>query len=141
MDTINTAAMEHLQRLLGTLCLLFGSLVAPAQLVFVPDTNLRNALNIWVPGCVDGSGFLDTAVPAAADSTMTLEVNWTPADLTGLGSIPALKRLTVRSTCLFFPDTWMLCSTNSISVPEWPLDLRVLSLNHGTYPALPAWHG
>lgn len=127
------------RNLFGALCILFFSLATQAQLVFIPDTNLRSALNEWVPGCMDVSGFLDTSVPAAADSTLVLEVRWTPADLTGIGSVPVIKRLTVRSTCLFFPDTWVPCTTNSISIGEWPVDLRVLSLDHGTYPVLPAW--
>ena len=64
-----------------------------AQLVFIPDTNLRNWFNSYSPGCVDASGWFDPQDPGIqADTTFIISPEgwW---DMTGFDAIPNCRRL------------------------------------------------
>ena len=70
--------------LLGVLC---AGLMhnASAQLVFVPDTNLRAYLDSVMPGVVDANGYIDSNGPQALGATqLAIGANWSPMDLTGI---------------------------------------------------------
>jgi uncharacterized repeat protein (TIGR01451 family) len=112
-----------------------------AQPVLIPDVQLRAALNEWVPGAVDASGFMDPNDPdILAQEYLELHVRWSPADLTGLEALAALDHLQVISECDALGDgTWEVCSTNIINVPQWPQALLSISLMRGTLPSLPPW--
>lgn len=126
--------------LISLLLAVVGSQRVRSQTVFIPDTQLRTVLNEWVPGCVDASGYLDPEVPdALVDTSLAVEVTWTPADLTGLSSLTGLRELIIRSECDFFPDQWSPCDANTISSPEWPMGLTALSILRGTWTAFPTW--
>lgn len=110
-----------------------------AQLVFVPDTSLRSALNVWVPGAVDASGYLDTGNPAVlAQNTMQLGVNWTPADLTGIDALGNLTSLSITGLCFdLMSGEYGPCDSDSISIPNWPVGLSSLRLYKGTWGMFP----
>lgn len=123
-------------------CMLVAFCFVPrvtAQLVFVPDTSLRSALNQWVPGAVDASGYLDTGNSAVvAQNTLELGVNWTPADLTGIDALGNLASLSITGLC--FDPMWGEygpCDSISISIPNWPAGLSSLRLDKGTWGMLP----
>lgn len=117
--------------------------VTRAQLVFVPDTNLRNALNAWVPGCVDAAGYLDPDDPdVQAHSSLTLQVDWTPADLTGVNALSSLYTLSIRGgyTIVNWGEPEFISDdSGSISIPYWPSGLQSLVLDRGTWNMLPSF--
>lgn len=87
-----------------------------AQPVFVPDTNLRNAINSQVPGAVDVNGYIDPANPVVVATTdLNLYIAWSPADLAGLTAFTELEGLNVMSA-----------GTVVLSVPAWPDSLKEL---------------
>lgn len=110
-----------------------------AQLVLIPDHNLRSALNEWVPGAVDASGYLDTGNPAVlAQPSFSLTVDWTPADLTGIDALGHLEELSISSQCyLVMSDQYVPCDSSHCSIPAWPDGLLALRLNRGTWSTLP----
>ncbi len=131
------------------LLLLFVSTVrfTNAQLVFMPDTNLRNFLSEVIPGAIDGNGFLDTQHPAAS-GLESLYMMWPPIpgpwdpipplDLTGIEGLTGLADLHIA--CLH-EDGWVLATFDDVpvNVPSWPANLKELTLRLGTYATLPPW--
>lgn len=77
----------------STLCVGSFSL-ATAQLVFVQDTNLRAYLDSVIPGVVDANGYIDSSGPLALGVTeLTINFDWTPADITGIEAFSNLEEL------------------------------------------------
>jgi uncharacterized repeat protein (TIGR01451 family) len=131
-------------RTILTAIVAIGSIhAAPAQGVFVPDTNLRNALNAWVPGCVDAAGYLNPDDPdVQAQHSLTLQVDWTPADLTGVNALSSLDTLSIRGgyTIVDWGEPEFIPSDNGlISIPDWPSSLQSLVLDRGTWNVLPSF--
>lgn len=119
---------------------IFGTAsLSHAQEVFIPDTNLRVALNEWVPGAVDPGGYLDTGIPAVlAQGSLTLNIAWTPADLTGVDALNSLTSLSIHAICYNpWSDSYGPCDSVNISIPAWPVGLHALELDHGTWTSLP----
>src|SRR5262245_6922930 len=82
-----------------------------AQLVFVPDVDLRAEINSAVPGAVNASGYIDTTDPVVlAATSLVLDITWSPADLTGVEAFPNLELLYVY--CIGAPT--------SMSITAWP---------------------
>lgn len=118
-----------------------------AQLVFMPDTNLRNFLSEVIPGAIDGDGFLDTQHPAAS-GLESLYMMWPPIpgpwdpppplDLTGIEGLTGLEDLHIA--CLH-EDGGVLATFDDVpvTVPSWPANLKELTLRLGTYATLPPW--
>jgi len=100
---------------------LLGGLALPmaAQLVFIPDTEMRAWLNGRVPGVVDVNGYMDTAFPGIANCTSASLVilPWGPTDLTGLQYLTALISFELFS------------SLTDVGIPNWPPNLITLQLN------------
>ncbi|MFT3884231.1 MAG: hypothetical protein QM724_02005 [Flavobacteriales bacterium] len=120
-----------------------------AQNVFIPDVNMRNWLNAQVPGCVDGTGHMDTtnvdlgAAPQDETGSSILEVTWAPSDLKGLQylrgngalslhfkmagttSLPAFPRNITRLEIIGYPNS---------TLPPIPVSIAGLDLEH--LPAL-----
>lgn len=137
---------------------MFGIAVASTslvqgQLVFVPDTNLRNAINAQVPGAVDANGYIDPANPdvigaevlyfGVADSTIM--------DFTGISAFGRLKEMVVfgssgaEATIPAWPDSIarisLMANIGIPTLPPFPSTLRLLYL-HGisqlsSLPTLP----
>lgn len=123
-------------------CVLATFGIAPrsnGQLVFVPDINLRAALNAWVPGAVDASGNLDLSNPAVvAQSSLGLNIEWSPADLTGIDALEDLTSLVLHGRCYsVWSDSYGPCDSAQISIPAWPSNLLALQLDRGTWANLP----
>lgn len=123
-------------------CMFVAFCVVPritAQFVFVPDTSLRSALNEWVPGAVDASGYLDAGNPAVlAENTLTLNVDWTTVDLTGVDALTNLTSLTVLGRLYnVMQDNLVPSDSGTFSIPNWPGGLLSLKLDRGTWNVLP----
>ena len=130
------------RNLFGALCILFCSLSAQAQLVFIPDTHLRARLAAWAPGAVDVDGNLDPQHPnVVSKSSLSIdaEMDWDPVDLTGLGALDQLDSLYVTFVWVEGQMTLASFDTVQISVPAWPPNLTKMNLLCGTYASLPAW--
>jgi uncharacterized repeat protein (TIGR01451 family) len=128
--------------LFGVLCVLFCSLATQAQLVFIPDTNLREYLAAWAPGAVDGDGFLDPQHPSVlAHSWLSVEaeMDWDPVDLTGLEALDQLDSLYVNFVWQEGGMTLASFDTVQVSANAWPPNLTKMNLLCGTYASLPAW--
>lgn len=136
MMTINNFLVRTTPLVLVAFCLV--NQVA-AQLVFVPDTSLRTALNTWVPGCVDASGNLDTGDPAVlTQSSLVLTVDWTTVDLTGVGALTNLTSLSVLGRSYdVMQDNLVPSDSGTFSIPSWPSGLVSLKLDRGTWNVLP----
>ena len=99
-----------------------------AQLTFVPDVDLRAAINVEVPGAVDANGYIDSTNPVVlATQNLDLELTWQPVDLTGIEAFTALESLGLSS--------WPALST--FHVPAWPPSITELSLDIGGLECLP----
>lgn len=134
--TFNNLLFRKISLALVTCCLVP---LANAQLVPIPDTSLRTALNLWVPGCVDANGNLDTGSPSVlAQSSLVLTVDWTVVDLTGVDALSNLTSLTVQGRIYgdwlgdFYPS-----DSGTFSIPSWPSGLVSLKLDRGTWNVLP----
>lgn len=132
--------------------LLGGALCASgsvhAQTVFIPDLQFRNKLNAWVPGLVDGLGYMPTNNDDLLPNSFTLNVNWTPANLAGLGALQGLKNLTmtvwdnvVLTTVPVLPPTLVSLATQRYPLATaWPVmppycsQLRVQDCLHADLP-------
>ncbi len=134
--------------LFGALCVLFCSLTTQAQLVFIPDTNFRELLSLFVPGAIDANGFLDPQHPEALGQ-VTMEFEWPqmfdgtldpvlPLDLTGIDALTNLQRLTINC-CHFDGMILGIFDDVPVTVPAWPASLRELNLWFGTYANMPPW--
>lgn len=135
--------------------LLFGAGMASAQLVLIPDTNMRAWLNMMAPGSVNGTGYLDTQSPALVMPpwvySVDLNVNWAPSDLTGLQYLQGIEGLTVTytqpggSVLPAFPDSLDRIALHGFPgavLPALPSSLTKLFLYDcialGSVPALPS---
>jgi uncharacterized repeat protein (TIGR01451 family) len=124
--------LKRLAKLALTLVLLTGMhMSCTAQLVLVPDTNIRSWLNDVAPGSVDANGYLDTQSPALelAYSYYTLSIDWAPSDLTGIEYLHGASVITIE----------YLIGGPTV-VPSWPTDLNTLSVvgfPEASMPALP----
>jgi len=110
-----------------------------AQLVFIPDTNLRNWMNSYSAGCVDSNGWFDPSDPGImADTAFSIAV-WSGYDLTGFEALPNCRRLSMGASDAFnlatitaFPDSlrslWMEYFGDLSSLPNLPPDLEHLAL-------------
>jgi len=65
--------------------------------VFVPDTNMRGALNYAITGIVDVNGIMDTLHPGIADLDVFMAPNITleSLDLTGIEYLDSLDVLII----------------------------------------------
>jgi uncharacterized repeat protein (TIGR01451 family) len=114
-----------------------GWQVTRAQLVFIPDTNLRQVLNAWALGAVDANGYIDTQHPnVLARHSLNFEVYYDPMDLSGLEALDQLDSLSIQ--CYIAVDHFNLDSI-TVTVNSWPANLHYLRLFLGTYPTLPDW--
>ena len=117
---------------IGSAAMVYG------QLIFVPDATLRAKLLSVIPGCIDGGGNLDLSHPSVvALSELDLQVDWSPADLTGLHAMADLQRLSLTFSCEWGPDNWLPCHDVVWSIPSWPPSLTGLVLNKGTTAVIP----
>ena len=92
---------------IAILCLVCSG-TAQAQLVFIPDTVMRNVYNGWVPGCVDASGYLDATYPGVSTFNYPIFLSTDGVhDLSGLGYFAGLTTLELNGaegdTALVFP--------------------------------------
>ncbi len=115
----------------GTCCVLVIALIPTAsiaQLTFVPDVDLRAAINMEVPGAVDANGYIDGANPVVlATQSMDIEFTWHPVDLTGIEAFTALESLGLSSVTALY----------SFAAPAWPPNITVLTLDIGGLVCLP----
>ena len=116
-----------------SLSLLFAA--APslrAQLVFIPDTNMRAWLNDQITGVVDGAGYMDTQHPGIATAIYgELIVTWNPADLTGLEYLTSM--ITFGLTC----DPYFVTTLTHSAFPPALVNLGVTHYPNATMPPLP----
>ena len=120
--------------LLTASLLLLGAGMARAQFVLIPDTSMRAWLNMMAPGCVDSAGYLDTLSPALVMppwvTSVSVYVNWSPSDLTGLQYLQGFDDLLVQYS-----------QPGTASLPAFPDSLdRITMRNYtgGTLPTLPS---
>ncbi|MEO8068456.1 MAG: T9SS type A sorting domain-containing protein, partial [Flavobacteriales bacterium] len=103
-----------------------------AQLVFIPDTDLRDWLNYNIPGIVDGAGYMDTAHPGIPSFTYgTLLLSSSIDDLS------ALQYLTGLTVFLIDFDP----GSNPPSAMAFPPQVTRLTVRYfagTTLPPLPA---
>ncbi|HRH68135.1 MAG TPA: hypothetical protein PLB89_01380 [Flavobacteriales bacterium] len=71
------------------------SLNASAQLVFLPDQQVRDQIEAWAPGTVDGNGYYNASDPAIQQVTDLVFSDFSALDLTGTEQLPALRLLVV----------------------------------------------
>lgn len=136
---------------IGLLSFALLSLVAirvpvSAQLVLIPDVNLRTWFNAQVPGCVDEAGFLDTTLPELQEvDTAILYITWEPFDLTGLEELANLNYLDVQGNgnggvinALPADLSWLrILNVPSTPLPTLPASLRYLDLIQLSLTELP----
>lgn len=84
----------------------FSVIGAFGQTVFIPDTDLRDALNDWAPGLVDVDGNMPTDNAALTPNAWDFAVGWSPCDLTGLESLAGLQELRISFFDPFMEVTW-----------------------------------
>jgi hypothetical protein len=131
-----------------TLVFLFLILGINAQTVFIPDPQFRAKLNAWAPGLVDVNGFMPVDNEALNPGTLELLVDWSPADLSGLGalqisSMTMIVEDDVQLTVFEAPDVWMLSIRGfpaNASWPQMPPGLESFTLAQSqvtTFPELP----
>ena len=70
-----------------------------AQPTFIPDVQLRDYLNDLVPGCVDGSGYLDPAFPGVQQITELYPPS-NCEDLTGLEQLAGVEYMKAGNLCV-----------------------------------------
>ncbi|MBP6575083.1 MAG: DUF11 domain-containing protein [Flavobacteriales bacterium] len=104
-----------------------------AQLVFVPDVELRTYLDSVIPGVVDANGYIDSSGPLAlATQELTINCDWSPADITGVEAFTNLEGLHLMNTDLLIP----------LTVSAFPPNLMELELYAGfsidSLPPFPA---
>jgi uncharacterized repeat protein (TIGR01451 family) len=134
--------MHDPRRFCLSAAVLFNMAILHGQLVFVPDPNLRAALNAEVPGSVNGAGYLDSQMPALLSlHYLELDIDWTPADLTGLEALSALDSMKVRNWYYNASiDQWMEGGPpNSVTIPAWSGSLERLRLIGFAPVGLPEW--
>ncbi|MEO8068094.1 MAG: T9SS type A sorting domain-containing protein [Flavobacteriales bacterium] len=130
---------------------------ATAQLVYVPDLDLRTYLDSVLPGVVDANGYIDSSGPQAQSMQyLTIGGNWSVMDLTGVEAFVNLYQLqvlnpvdagyvdTLTITALP-PNLQQLVIHNDFSLsslPQLPSALELLSLQDITdltaLPPLPS---
>jgi uncharacterized repeat protein (TIGR01451 family) len=125
-----------LSLLLSCCSFLLAPRPAEAQLVYMPDTNLRELFSPYV----DANGYIDPADPDVMDVTsLDLYITWSPADLTGIEAFTNANLLVVRSVCYMeWTDSYSLCQ-HDLSITAWPPQLTGLQARNGIWGALPAW--
>ncbi|MCC7502243.1 MAG: DUF11 domain-containing protein, partial [Flavobacteriales bacterium] len=133
--------------------LLACSSSSKAQFVFIPDPNMRTALNFLVPGSVDASGYMDTLNAGLVLPEVMLFVSWSPCDLTGLQYLTApytYVEFLAGSSCTVsgWPKQTISLELNGfpgISLPPWPSTVALISLltapNLLSIPAFPSTLG
>jgi len=123
--------------------------------VFIPDLNMRDVLNSYIPGIVDVSGMMDTLDPGIADlEVMSLGESFSTLpgsiDLKGIEYLDSLRSLYLDLSYGWqqFELTWEACPPNlrmlevqkvcgSIVVPTLPqtlerMELKGLGCTNGT---------
>lgn len=101
-----------------------------AQLVFIPDTQLRTWFNDVVPGSVDDGGFLDTSLPALVTlDSVEIDINWYPSDMTGIEYLIGLDYLK-----MMFPY-----GQGTASIPAFPPAVEQLWIETFGGTSLPAF--
>ncbi|MBP7515597.1 MAG: T9SS type A sorting domain-containing protein [Flavobacteriales bacterium] len=101
-----------------------------AQLVFIPDVQLRAWFNNTVPGSVNAGGFLDTSLPAlAAVDSVEIDVTWYPSDMTGIEYLIGLDYLK-----MMFPY-----GQGTASIPAFPPAVEQLWIETFGGTSLPAF--
>lgn len=117
---------QKAQRILSLLAFVFTSVVLRAQVVFIPDTNLRAWFNTTAPGCVDASGWFDPTHPMIqADTSFAVYITWPNSDLSGLEALPNARFLSI---------VWMEPGPLPLGYPD---SVRTLYLNSADTTALP----
>ena len=124
--------IRRIRSLVAAALVLLGVGMARGQFVLIPDTNMRAWLNMTAPGSVDSAGYLDTLSPALVMSpgvtSVSVYVNWSPSDLTGLQYVQG------------FDDLLVQYAQPAIStIPAFPDDLDRITLEGFPGAALPAF--
>ncbi|MCB0792634.1 MAG: DUF11 domain-containing protein, partial [Flavobacteriales bacterium] len=105
----------------------FGLQVS-AQVVFIPDTNLRAWFNSYSPGCVDANGWFDPSDPGIHADTLFIispDGNW---DMTGFDALPDCRYLVMGSNTI---------SGSLTSLHVFPDSVRHLEIeDHGALDSL-----
>ncbi|MFN8350909.1 MAG: T9SS type A sorting domain-containing protein [Flavobacteriales bacterium] len=129
-------------RLLGLLSMLiwFASENVRGQLVFIPDTNLRNWMNSYAVGCVDANGWFNPNDPGILEDTtfsISPDNTW---DMTGFDALPNCRRLSMGciegGNCITaitaFPDSlrslWIEYHGGLSTISGLPATLRAIAL-------------
>lgn len=103
-----------------------------AQLVFIPDVQLRNWFNTTVPGSVNAGGYLDTGLPALqAIDSVYIVVDWYPSDMTGIEHLTGLHYL-----YLHLPSNQNGAYINAF--PPALEKLRITGFTGTSFPPFPA---
>ena len=119
--------------LLASLLALCSHFSSQAQLVFIPDVQMRAWLNTVIPDVVDPAGYMDTAHPSIPYVTYyTMYVDWDPADLTGLEYLTGIDTLTIS----FGSPPYTSVTLNAL--PPNLRQLRMLHYPGATLPPLPS---
>lgn len=126
-------------RMIASAAALCAGIVLHAQLVFVPDTNMRNWFNEITFGVVvvDASGYLNTADPYWLNNYWEdrhLTIDWPNCDMTGLESVP-MKELHIDfngnvPTTIAWPDSLeklVVMNYQGPLLPPPPLGLEALA--------------
>jgi uncharacterized repeat protein (TIGR01451 family) len=119
-----------LANLVFALVLLTGvQMPCTAQLVLIPDTNIRSWLNDVAPGSVDANGYLDTQSPALelSSTILDLEVDWAPSDLTGIEYLNDATRINIEYT-----------AGGPTVLTAWPINLDRIAVTGFPGTSLPA---
>ncbi len=111
-----------------------------AQTIVIPDLNMRNWLNMQVPGCVDAGGNMDT-VWTMAQTPVTpfyteLQVSWPNSDLTGLTYIQAVTLIVqyanpISTVLPAFPasmETIFLSGYPNATIPSFPVGINQVEI-------------
>ncbi len=120
---------KHLTWILASISTILGLLPerSSAQLVFIQDIQLRSVYNVWVPGSVDASGYLNSQLLGVItlDST-DLDITWENSHIDGLDAFIGLRVLRM----------YYVQGLTSTIVTAWPPSLTLLDLQ-GPLSSLP----
>ena len=118
----------QLLRLALALFMVNGAASSAIAQVFIPDTNMRNALNYYIPGVVDIGGIMDTVHPGIASLGVfqTPDIPLGSLDLTGIEYLDSLEHLIIglEQMAPVFEMTWA----------PWPPNLKYLDIASGCTP-------
>lgn len=112
------------------------ALQAHAQLIPIPDTDLRSLYNSWVPGCVDANGDLDASLPAVQAYAGPAQIELDYPTITGLDaflSLTHLEMIGINTVDAFPPNLEQLIIFGSMNatlpaLPSTVVELRLTNL-------------